>query len=361
MTSAWVYDTALHGIGKVASGSITAGADAGYQRVYGYDSLGRPQQLATTIDGTTYAMAASYDANGRLSSVSYPSGFSATYVYNSRGYAKQLTNTVTGQVYWTANARDAELHLTQQTAGNGVVTSQAFNAQTGRLSSILAGTGSTYGVQNFTYSYDVLGNLLTRADINTGLSESFVYDTLNRLTSATVGVNPAKTFGYDSLGNILSKSDVGAYSYTAAGQRLPHAVMSISGSTINTTFSYDLNGNQTAGLGRTITWTSYNKPSAITQGARTISFNHEVDHQRFKQVTPEGTTLYFDAFDVHVELFRSASNQWNEYLSVGGRMIAVRYLHSDESVTTRYFHLDHLGSDLGDHQRERHGGRAAEL
>ena len=51
--------------------------------------------------------------------------------------------------------------------------------------------------------------------------------------------------------------------------------MSISGSTINTTFSYDPNGNQTAGLGRTITYTSYNKPSAITQGARTISFNHD--------------------------------------------------------------------------------------
>ena len=61
-------------------------------------------------------------------------------------------------------------------------------------------------------------------------------------------------------------------------------------------------------------------------------------------MTPEGTTLYFDAFDVHVEMFRSATNQWNEYLSVGGRMIAVRFLHSDETVSTRYFHLDHLGS-----------------
>jgi RHS repeat-associated protein len=345
MTSQWVYDTAAHGIGKVATASITAGVDTGYQRVYSYDNLSRPQQLATTVDGTVYTMAASYDANGRLSTVTYPSGFSATYLYTSLGYAQQLTNTTTGQVYWTANARDAEQHLTQQTAGNGVITSQAFNAQTGRMTSILAGTGgTTYGVQNFTYSYDVLGNLLTRADVNTGLSESFVYDTLNRLTSATVGVNTAKTFGYDSLGNLTSKSDVGAYTYAAAGLRFPHAVMSISGSTINTTFSYDNNGNQTAGLGRTITWTSYNKPSTITQGSRTITFDHEVDHQRFKQMSPEGTTLYFDAFDVHVELFRGTTNTWNEYLSIGNRMIAVRFLHSDETVSTRYFQLDHLGS-----------------
>lgn len=344
MTSVWVYDAAAHGIGKVASASITAGIDTGYQRVYSYDSLGRPQQLATTMDGTTYNITAGYDANGRMSSVTYPSGFSVTYLYTSLGYSQQLQNTLSGQVYWTANARDAERHLIQQTAGNGVVTSQAFSATTGRLTSILAGTGSGYGVENFTYTYDVLGNLLTRGDINTGLSESFVYDTLNRLTSATVGVSAAKTFGYNAIGNITAKSDVGTYTYPAAGNPFPHAVMSISGSTINTTFSYDPNGNQTAGLGRTVTYTSYNKPSAITQGARTISFNHAVDHQRFKQVTPEGTTRYFDAFDVHVELFTNGSNQWNEYLSVGGRMIGVRYLHSDETVTTRYFHLDHLGS-----------------
>jgi YD repeat-containing protein len=37
MTSVWVYDTALHGIGKVASASITAGASAGYQRSFAYD------------------------------------------------------------------------------------------------------------------------------------------------------------------------------------------------------------------------------------------------------------------------------------------------------------------------------------
>jgi hypothetical protein len=67
---------------------------------------------------------------------------------------------------------------------------------------------------------------------------------------------------------------------------LSDALASISGSIVNTTFSSDLNGNQTAGLGRIITWTSYNKPNTITQGTRTISFNHAVDHQRFTQVAP---------------------------------------------------------------------------
>ena len=93
----------------------------------------------------------------------------------------------------------------------------------------------------------MLGNLLSRADANESLSETFGYDSLNRLTSTTVGVSLSKVFSYDPLGNLLSKSDVGNYVYPAAGQALPHAVMSISGSTLNTTFTYDPNGNQTAG------------------------------------------------------------------------------------------------------------------
>jgi RHS repeat-associated protein len=172
MTAVWTYDTALHGIGKLASTSITAGPEAGYQKAVSYDSLSRPVQVATTID-SIYTVGATYDAQGRQSTATYPSGFSVTYAYNSLGYIQQLKNTVTGQAYWTANVRDAELHLTQQTAGNGVVTNRSFNAQTGRLASITAGLGSGSAVENMSYSYDTLGNLLSRADANTGLSESF--------------------------------------------------------------------------------------------------------------------------------------------------------------------------------------------
>jgi YD repeat-containing protein len=192
--------------------------------------------------------------NGGLSTFTYPSGFAASYVYTSLGYSQQLTNA--GQALWTANTLDAELHLTQQTAGNAVVTNQAFDPRTGRLTSALAGTSNA--VENFTYTYDLLGNLLTRADANTSLTETLTYDSLNRLTSATVSQNiaPVKTFSYDPIGNLLSKSDVGTYTYPVAGSALPHAVQSISGGTISTTFTYDGNGNQTAGLGRSISYTS---------------------------------------------------------------------------------------------------------
>jgi RHS repeat-associated protein len=342
MTSVWVYDTAPNGIGKVTSASITAGPSTGYARQFSYDSLGRLDQVAITIDGTTYTFAATYDANSRLSTVNYPSGFSLNYTYTNLGYAQQLANGST--VYWTANARDAEMHLTQQTAGNGVVTGKSFNPQTGRLTAVVA--GSNDAVASFGYTYDALGNLLSRSDSNESLTETLTYDNLNRLTSATVSQNvaPVKTFTYDAVGDLLTKSDVGTYTYPTPGTPQPHAVTSIAGSTINTTFTYDPNGNETSGLGRTITYASYNKPSAITQGSTTLSFNDDVDHQRFMQIAPEGNTLYFNVFGIHTELFIGAFSQWNEYLTFSDAIIGVRFETSSETITTRYFHSDHLGS-----------------
>ena len=199
-------------------------------------------------------------------------------------------------------------------------------------------------MQNLSYTYDSLGNLLTRADSNENLSESVTYDALNRMISATIASNiaPVKNFTYDALGNLTGKSDVGSYTYPAAGSSHPHAVMSISGGVISTTFTYDPNGNQLTGNGRTIIWTSYNKPSSISRAAQTISFLDDPEHQRFQQVTAQGTTLYFDGFGAHAEWIPS-SGKWNEYLTVGNVMVGVRFVVNG-TATTRYFHTDHLGS-----------------
>jgi hypothetical protein len=97
-----------------------------------------------------------------------------------------------------------------------VVTYQSFDADTGRLTQITAGEAGA--VQSQTYTYDLVGKLLTRADANTALAESFEYDLLNRLTKSTVALTPTPlvaTFAYNAIGNLTFKSDVGAYSYPA--------------------------------------------------------------------------------------------------------------------------------------------------
>ena len=66
-------------------------------------------------------------------------------------------------------------NITQQTAGNGLVTTRSFDITTGRLTNVVTGTGNA--VQNLSYTYDQLGNPLSRSDANTSLSEKRLFTT----------------------------------------------------------------------------------------------------------------------------------------------------------------------------------------
>jgi uncharacterized protein RhaS with RHS repeats len=132
-------------------------------------------------------------------------------------------------VLWTLNSANAALQPLSQTAGKGAfTTASTYDANSGRLTAVRAGTSDV--VAKFDYTYDQLGNLTYRADGNGGVYEKFCYDALNRLTDAravsttgsftcTAGGTQIsqKSIAYDAVGNITSKSDVGSYSYAAAG------------------------------------------------------------------------------------------------------------------------------------------------
>ena len=97
------------------------------------------------------------------------------------------------------------------------------------------------------------------------------------------------------------------YSYPAAGQPFPHAVSSVAGSVINTSFSYDANGNQLGGNGVAVTYASFKKPASITRGTTTIGFNHDPEYQRHKQVALGKEVLYLTAGGILVEKITGTS------------------------------------------------------
>jgi YD repeat-containing protein len=210
-----------------------------------------------------------------------------------------------------------------------------------------------------TFAYDTLGRVTTETDPDSSTTQHAYH---GLVTSDTNGLNQTRTVTRNSQGQVVSVKDalnnVTSYAYDPFGNATKttdavgnvvattydHAVTGISGGAFNTTFTYDGNGNQTAGLGRSIAYTSYNKPKSITQGSTTLFFSHDPDHARFKQNAPDGVTLYFDVFGAHVELVQAATSRWNEYLVAGGAMVGVRFENSDATVQTRYFTTDHLGS-----------------
>jgi RHS repeat-associated protein len=291
LDSNWIYDTAAHGIGKLAEAFTLLGNGAkDYDRVHTYDSLSRLSTTNIRLD-QDYLTTYEYDALGRRSSarstrntINGSSGPSVAFVnnYNANGYLQNMQSSrVGGRTEWTAVAQDAELRVTREQLGDGLFTDRAFNVYTGTLDAIHAGADDNAGGDNGSleqdsYGYDELNQMTSRSQRKpdgTPLLETFTYDNLNRLASSQVAALAGKTYTYDEIGNLLSKTGVGNYSYpvSGAGSLRPHAVTSISGSVAsqsNPTFGYDANGNLMSGANRTITWTSFDMPASIT---RTLS------------------------------------------------------------------------------------------
>ncbi|HEY5048238.1 MAG TPA: hypothetical protein VII49_09480 [Rhizomicrobium sp.] len=192
------------------------------------------------------------------------------------------------------------------------MTNQSFDPDTGRLLAICAtpDSGSCDGsTANFAYQWDTIGRLTQRQDLGQSYSESFCYDALNRLLNYDLSSNCTASgythMGYDALGDITSKTGVGSYSYPPAGQPQPHAVSGITGTVngvVNPTFSYDANGNMTAGAGRSIGWTSFNMASSVTDGFASVGFTYDDRHARIT------ATAAFGLICVRLQ-FRAAANQ----------------------------------------------------
>ena len=348
LTSTWTYDTATKGIGQIASATGTASS---YSRTHTYDTLGRPSTVQLSIDGTPYTYTVTYNKDGGIDTVTYPSGLVLKYVYTTtRNYLSQIKDNTSGTIYWQVSTRDAELHALTQTAGNGIVTTQVFDPNTGLVQQIRAGVSDS--VANFSYTFDTIGNLTSRADTYQGYTEKFCYDVLNRVTNYAVASTctgtGTKTVAYNDIGNITSKSDVGTYSYPTPGSARPHAISSITGTVngvVNPSYTYDANGNMTAGAGRTVTWTSFNMVDTITQGSSSFAFTYDSEHSRIKQVAPGLTTMYLNALGAMSEkAVGSSTTTWHDFIMADGKMVAERFKVVGGSTTMNYFVSDHLGS-----------------
>ena len=127
------------------------------------------------------------------------------------------------------------------------------------------------------------------------MTEAFTYDNLHRVLSRTVNtaanlsgnLTLSEGYAYDDNGNLLSKGNVGYYQYNVANK--PNRLAGIwqnsnfSG-TQHYAFSYDNNGNVTNDGKRSFTYTSFDKPSRITQGTNTTDFSYGPARELYKRV-----------------------------------------------------------------------------
>lgn len=357
-TTAFEYgaSASARNIGKLAL--VTA--PGGYSETYGYDSLGRVQDITMVADATSFLISSSYSAvTGLLDTTTYPasttavpgSRFKVQYEY-AYGMLKRTRDfNAPGTVYWEQVASNAAGQAIDELYGNGLHTYSTYDAITGLLSYRTAGASSQ--VQDLAYQWDKAGNLARRNDSTLNLTEDFYYDDLNRLDYVRFNgvATPSLDVNYDATGNITSKSGVGSYAYPAPGASAvrPHAVSTAGAST----YSYDANGNMTSRNGSPIAWYSYNLPSRIDKGSNYSQFYYGPSRQRYKQVAsiaaggslPAGVETTWYAGGLFEKVNKpSGVVEYKHYIMAGNEAIAMRTLRSNNSNDTRYLHKDHLGS-----------------
>ncbi len=353
---------------KILDDTVTP-SETLHQRDYDYDGFGRVSVRTTAIGGQGFTETTRYDQFGRLFQQFDASGGDRgiRYHYNSFGHLNKLqearegsTGSNPGVIYQEITAMDARGNITSATLGGNIDTSAIYDQKTGYLLNLMASDGNSIPVQDLSFIWDSLGTLKQRHDQSGGkdLKEDFYYDSLYRLNEVQLTVPElnnglpvvTQTVRYNEAGNIICKSDVGTttgpdacgsgstlINYTYGQNAGPHAVTDAGG----VAYTYDANGNQISGDGRSITYTVFDKPRQIVKGSHTSLFDYGVDRSRFRRTdtgTNSKTTLYVGAVEI---IDYGVTTEYRRYIAG----IAIAHYYPSTNVTqVDYLLKDHIGS-----------------
>jgi RHS repeat-associated protein len=188
-TLSYTYDAA----GNLSSmASLNAN---GVSVQYGYDALNRlsfvtDDRLPAGANTTTYT----YDANGNLSGYAYPNGVGTAYTYNSLNRLTDLgvsrTNTLVSYAY-TLGPAGNRLAVTES---SGRSVSYTYDALYRLTNETIAGAPAPLNNGTVDYTYDPVGNRLSRVSTLTNLpSANHAYDANDRLATDVSDANGSTT------------------------------------------------------------------------------------------------------------------------------------------------------------------------
>ena len=284
----YAYDQGANGLGRLTSITETNPAlQVTNQIAYGYDVHGRVMSEARTLGGQTYVTAYSYDSAGRMSGMTYPSGRSVAYTFDGLGRVSQISTTGDNQtgVVVQGIAYQPFGGVKAFTFGNGQVYSRTVD-QDGRIASY------TLGASRFDIAFDAASRITGIAELgNPANANTYGYDNLDRLTSATVPSN-GYTYSYDAVGNRLTKlagASVDTYTYSSTSNQIA-SITPTSGPVRN--FVLDANGSTTADGVNTYAYDTRGRMVQATSSIGATSYQVNALGQRVRKSNTLGDTVF---------------------------------------------------------------------
>ena len=298
--ASYTYVSSGNGIGQI--GSISWGPNQYLNNdTFSYDSLGRMDKQDRMISGRIFTMETlSYDSLHRPLQVQYPNGEIVTLTYDHEG-ANSLTagtDSLISDIRY--NARGQLEYVDRVHSWNLDTDFIYFGAaENFRLDELQNGS-NTDNRPDFTYLYDDVGNItsiIAATSSNGTDSQTFTYDSLNRLVTATATGSVADythTYNYDEIGNITSTirdSVTSTYGYHATKV---HAVTSMG----SYSFGYDANGNMTSRQDDSGSYSQLfdveNRLTVVNKDGSdgVTTFYYDAAGQRVRTIEPDGTIIY---------------------------------------------------------------------
>ncbi|MDQ6652330.1 MAG: polymorphic toxin type 33 domain-containing protein [Acidobacteriota bacterium] len=345
-----------NGIGRRTGMSDAAGTEA-----WSLDltpGIGWKTTDSRTTSGVTKTTTVQHNLDGSEASVTYPSGRIITYAPSAAGRTLSAVDKVYG-INYASNA-----HYTPQGAlastlnGASLASTFVFNnrlqpcwmyATTGTAlpwnSTNCNGSAPTGNLIDLKYSFSLgaADNSNVTAITNnrdTTRSQSFSYDSLNRIASAqTTATTGAKcwgeTFGVDPWGNLLSIGGI-VPQYNGCTQEnlsvMATTKNQISGDT------YDVAGNLTATPAPASASYTYDAESRLRTAAG-VTYTYDGDGKRVKKSS--GKLYWYGEGTDALDESDASGNITDEYVFFDGKRIAHRKVASGE---IDYYFADHLGT-----------------
>jgi RHS repeat-associated protein len=307
-------------------GRVSHASSGNSEKLFSYDAAGRLVQqtecLPSNCGTSTYNTTLTYNRGGNVITINYPSTRQITYAYTNAGRISSVTGTsmhgaaqnysyASGLTY-APNGGPKALPLNGTT---GLTESYNYNNRFQLTSQQLATSSATFMNHSLSYadasSHDD-GNVMSVVDnLNSARTQSFTYDPLNRLATATE-TNWGLGYVYDVYGNLLQQN------VTAGSAPSLNVTVNTNNQITGTGFSYDAAGHLTSDGTNTYVYNGANQLASLNGGAGSYTYDYNGLRVR-KDVGSSYTEYIRVGSNVIAE---NTANGWSDYVFLGKRRLA---------------------------------------